>query len=106
MADSEPMSYEPEEEGDLPMPEIPSWLQRQVIVTTDNASNISKAIDDSEMIHILCFAHTINLAAQKFVKAVDAQTARIRSIANFFHRSSGATAHLKVSKSHSSVLEF
>lgn len=86
----------------LDMPDVPSHLQRMVVVTTDNASNISVAITHSSMNHVRCFAHCVNLAVQKFVKEMDTGTsssiARIRSIVRYFHNSSAATDILKVSR--------
>lgn len=83
-------------DGKLPMPDIPVLQQRKVVVSTDNAANITGAIDSSLMTHVRCFAHTINLAVLKFVKEIDIHLARIRSIVNHFHRSPGATTMLKV----------
>ena len=81
----------------IKMPEVPDYMQKMVVVSTDNASNITKAVADSSMIHLRCFAHTMNLAVQKFVKAIDEHLSRVRALARFFHNSPGATATLKVS---------
>ena len=35
------------------------------VITTDNASNVINAAKEADMLHVTCFAHTINLAAQK-----------------------------------------
>ena len=75
---------------------MPSEDQHTVIVTSDNAANITKAMADSDMQHVRCFAHTINLSVQKFVDTVSGQLAAMREIVRFFHRSPGAEALLKV----------
>jgi hypothetical protein len=85
-----------EEDEDLVLPVIPSCSQRQVVISTDNAKNVSLAVEQSSMYHIRCFAHTINLSAQKFTKQLDGHLSRIRSIVRFFHNSSTATTLLKV----------
>lgn len=48
-------------------------------------------------IHMPCYAHTLNLGAQKALqlKAVSNLLARIRKIVGFFHRSAVAAAMLK-----------
>ncbi|KAK3098538.1 hypothetical protein FSP39_020427 [Pinctada imbricata] len=68
-------------------------------VVNDNASNMEKAaaLFDGE-VHIGCYAHTLNLAAQKSlkVKQVSHILARMRRIVSFFHRSSVAASKLKL----------
>ncbi|XP_069114244.1 E3 SUMO-protein ligase ZBED1-like isoform X1 [Argopecten irradians] len=67
-------------------------------IVSDNASNIVKA---GEILgctmHFKCFAHTINLDAQKSlkVKAISHLLAKIRKTVAFFHRSTTANALLK-----------
>ncbi|KAI4824513.1 hypothetical protein KUCAC02_013017 [Chaenocephalus aceratus] len=65
-------------------------------VTTDNARNIVNAISEAGLgPQIGCFAHTINLAAQKAtgINQVSRLLGRIRSVVSFFHRSTTA-AHI------------
>ena len=67
-------------------------------LVTDNASNMDIAPKEANMSpHIKCFAHTINLAAQRGtgVPQVARLLGRIRRIAAFFHSSSAAAAILK-----------
>ena len=46
--------------------EVPEGVK--VYITTDNAKNISKAVEESKFSHIRCFAHSVNLAVQKGLK--------------------------------------
>lgn len=68
-----------------------------IVITTDNAANISAAVREAGIPHVRCFAHTINLGVQKAVKVIQQPLSRIRRIVNHFHRSSLAAAALKVS---------
>ena len=54
------------DDGDEQLPNKQFTLARgmTVYITTDNASNITKAVNDSEFGLMRCFAHTINLAVQ------------------------------------------
>lgn len=70
--------------------------QKRIVLTTDNASNITKAVAESSMTHIRCFAHTINLAVQKFVRVIDDQLAWMRVIIRYFNKSPRALSLLKV----------
>lgn len=80
-----------------PFSSVPLRELRQIVITTDNASNISKAIKDSGTQHVRCFAHTINLGVQKFISSISDHLARVRAIVKFFHRSPSAAAKLTVS---------
>ncbi|KAI4829903.1 hypothetical protein KUCAC02_001563 [Chaenocephalus aceratus] len=65
-------------------------------VTTDNARNIVNAISEAGLgPQIGCFAHTINLAAQKStgINKVSRLLSRIRSVVSFFHRSTTAAQY-------------
>ena len=69
-----------------------------VPLVTDNASNMSRAAETAGLTpHIGCFAHTLNLAAQKGMKVPSAARllGRVRRIVGFFHRSTTANAVLK-----------
>lgn len=74
--------------------DIPGNLK--ISVTTDNASNVSKAVHDSGFRHVRCFAHTVNLAVQKGIATLDAQVCKVRRVVNLFHKSSKATSLLQV----------
>ena len=67
-------------------------------LVTDNAANMVVAAQHlNSKPHIGCFAHCLNLAAQKALK-VDAVTrllARVRKVVGYFHRSTTAAALLK-----------
>lgn len=75
---------------------IDSRVLRRVVLTTDNASNMTKAARESGVQHVRCFAHSINLSVQKFVRMIDDHLARIRTIVRFFHKSAPASTALKV----------
>ena len=81
-------------EVDEPQVAIPQNLL--INITTDNASNISRAVKETGFNHIRCFAHTINLSVQKGLKVVDTQLAKLRKIIGLFHRSAKAKAALEV----------
>jgi hypothetical protein len=89
-------SDDPETEPELQ--DIPDHILRQLVVTTDNASNITKAITSTPMQHVRCFAHTLNLSMEKFVSILNNQLMGMRKIVKYFHNSALATTSLKVSK--------
>lgn len=66
-------------------------------VTVDNAGNLDVAIRTLGLLKIACFAHTLNLAAQKIytIPAVDRWASQIRSVVVIFKRSSMAHTVLK-----------
>ena len=66
-------------------------------VVTDNASNMTVAVELTGYQHVRCFAHVLNLAAQHALKvpAVARLTGRVRRISMFFHRSTTAADALK-----------
>lgn len=69
-----------------------------VPVTTDNARNIANAVEAAGFSpHIRCFAHTVNLAAQRGmgVHQMSRLLGRVRKVVTFFHRSTTAAAVLK-----------
>lgn len=73
--------------------------EKPIYLVSDNASNMKKAGELLECdVHLGCFAHVLNLAAQKGlkVKSVSNMLARIRKIVGFFHRSSTANALLQL----------
>ncbi len=61
-----------------------------VAVTVDNAGNMDVAIKKLQILKIGCFAHTLNLAAQKIYKIapIDKWAAWIRAVVVWFKRSS------------------
>lgn len=66
-------------------------------VVTDNAANMSVAVEITGYLHVRCFAHILNLAVQRALKLpnVARLLGRIRRICTFFHRSSPAAEALK-----------
>ncbi|XP_035988252.1 zinc finger BED domain-containing protein 1-like isoform X2 [Fundulus heteroclitus] len=70
---------------------IQTWglTSKQPAVVTDNAANMVCAVEIKQLMHVGCFAHTLNLASQAGLKipAVSRLLARVRRIAAFFHRS-------------------
>lgn len=62
-------------------------------MTTDNAPNIVGAVRLSWN-HIGCFAHTLNLIAQKALEAVEPTRSKVKSIVEHFKRSSNALSKL------------
>ena len=55
---------QPSDDTELDMPDIPVYAQRQVIITNDNAADFKGAVEESSMLHMRCYAHTINLSVQ------------------------------------------
>ena len=65
-------------------------FDKEPALVTDNASNMVLAGVEAEMSpHLMCFAHTINLATQKAFKVdtVERLLGRVRRVVGFFHRS-------------------
>ncbi len=65
------------------------------VLMTDNASNMSVAAEIAKLINVRCFAHCLNLAAQRALKlpTVSRLLRRVRSITTFF-RQSTITCHV------------
>ena len=71
---------------------------RPIPITTDNASNIVKGVQEGGFKpHIRCFAHSLNLAAQKGLEtpSIARLLGRMRRVVTFFHSSSTATKLLE-----------
>lgn len=71
--------------------------EKEPAVVTDNASNMTVAVELTGYQHIRCFAHILNLASQRALKVtvVARLLAKVRRICVFFHRSSIAADVLK-----------
>ncbi|KAJ8872967.1 hypothetical protein PR048_026583 [Dryococelus australis] len=65
-----------------------------VVVVTDNAPNIVTAVKLSSWRHLPCFAHTVNIIVQSCLQTISA-IEKIKTIVEFFKRSSSALARLK-----------
>lgn len=71
--------------------------QKILMVISDNAANIRKAIkDDLKLKHFGCYAHTINLVAQDALKGQNLSDliGKAKTIVAFFKRSTSAMAKL------------
>uniref|UniRef100_A0A8C4SKE9 BED-type domain-containing protein n=1 Tax=Erpetoichthys calabaricus TaxID=27687 RepID=A0A8C4SKE9_ERPCA len=68
-----------------------------LVIVTDNAANMLAAAQLGNFQHVKCFAHTINLAAQRALKlpSVSRLLGKIRRITGFFHCSATANHVLK-----------
>lgn len=72
--------------------------EKDPAIVTDNASNMTIAAAEAPFtLHVKCYAHTLNLAAQRALKipAVARLLGRVRRIVNFFRRSTIANNMLK-----------
>ncbi len=63
-------------------------------VVTDSAANITAAIRITGLTHICCFAHMLNLIVQSGVKTIKTLQDKVKSIAEYFYRSSVAAERL------------
>ena len=70
---------------------------KNLVVVTDNASNMTVAIQLAGYLHVKCFAHTLNLASQRALNlpAVARLMGRVRRITGFFNRSTVANYALE-----------
>lgn len=73
---------------------VEEWqlTDKSVVLVTDNAANMISAAEIGKFPHVKCFAHTLNLAAQRALKllAVSRLLGRVRRISVYFHRSTKA----------------
>lgn len=67
------------------------------VIVTDYAMNMIRAVDMMELLHVGCFAHTLNLASQAAPKlpAISRLLSQVRCIFKFFHRSTTASYVMK-----------
>ena len=75
---------------------VRKWGVDVIAVSTDNAANITKAVQQAGFTNIRCLAHTINLATNKglAVRDVESLIKRVRKIVEYFHRSCKAVTVL------------
>ncbi|KAM8731669.1 E3 SUMO-protein ligase ZBED1-like [Acanthopagrus schlegelii] len=70
---------------------VDEWqlTDKGVVLVTDNAANMTSAAEIGRFPHVKCFAHTLNLAAQRALKlpTVSRLLGRVRRISAYFHRS-------------------
>ncbi|XP_067285697.1 E3 SUMO-protein ligase ZBED1-like [Pseudorasbora parva] len=73
---------------------VEEWqlTDKSVVLVTDNATNMISAAEIGKFPHVKCFAHTLNLAAQRALKlpAFSRLLGRVRRISAYFHRSTKA----------------
>ncbi|XP_041862941.1 E3 SUMO-protein ligase ZBED1-like [Melanotaenia boesemani] len=85
--------------SDLLSDALQEWelTDKDPVIVTDNAANIVRAVELTSLLHVGCFAHTLNLASQAALKipAVARLLGRVRYIVSFFHRSAMANLKLK-----------
>uniref|UniRef100_A0A671PSY3 BED-type domain-containing protein n=1 Tax=Sinocyclocheilus anshuiensis TaxID=1608454 RepID=A0A671PSY3_9TELE len=62
---------------------------RDLVLMTDNASNMVLLLSWGGFVHVRCYAHTLNLATQRALRlpSVARLLGKIRHITTFFHRS-------------------
>lgn len=65
-----------------------------VAMVTDNASNIVGAVDLMKIVHISCFAHTLNLGVKDGLEVVDDLLTKVKNIVAHFKRSTAASNEL------------
>ena len=73
-------------------------IQNKVnVMTVDNASNMTVALEVAGAQKLGCLAHTLNLASNKAmsIQSLQKVLAKVRSIVTFFHKSNIATEMLK-----------
>lgn len=74
---------------------VEEWqlTDKSVVLVTDNAANMISAAEIGKFPHVKCFAHTLNLAAQRALKlpTVSRLLGRVRRISAYFHRSTKAS---------------
>ncbi|KAF0749845.1 zinc finger BED domain-containing protein 1-like, partial [Aphis craccivora] len=63
-------------------------------IVSDNAANVSSAIQKTGYRQVSCFAHTLNLAVQNGLKHISPITLKVKSIVEYFKRSHHALAKL------------
>jgi len=68
---------------------------RVAACTTDNASNIIKAVELCNWRHKRCFAHSLNLVVQSALKEIQQVKEKVGGIVSHFKRSSRAAGKLK-----------
>lgn len=75
------------------------WEIRETVVgtSTDNGSNIIKAVKEMGLFNMPCVGHTLNLAVKKSfeINRVARALARIRKLVGHFHRSNKAASRLR-----------
>jgi len=71
--------------------------EKVIAATTDNGTNVIKAIELLEYFHMPCVGHTLNLAVKKCfeLNQVARALARVHKLVGHFHRSTKAMSKLR-----------
>ena len=71
-------------------------MEKMIVATTHNGTNVIKAVNQLNFLHMPCVGHTLNLAVKKCfeLSQVSKALARIRKLVGHFHRSTKATSKL------------
>jgi len=69
-----------------------------VCCVTDNAANITKAIQITKWTHLPCLAHTINLIARDSLKGLKPILDKVKEAVEYFHRSTLGAEKLKATQ--------
>jgi len=75
---------------------VRNWniTHKVTVIVSDNAANITNAIQKTRYRQVSCFAHTLNLAVQNGLKDISSVTLKVKSIVEYFKRSHHALAKL------------
>nr|XP_054591578.1 E3 SUMO-protein ligase ZBED1-like [Nothobranchius furzeri] len=83
---------------------VDEWhlADKDVVLVTDNASNMIRAAEVGKFPQVKCFTHTLNLAAQRALKlqTVSRLLGRICRVSTFFHHSTIANHQLQSNQKH------
>ncbi|XP_072400407.1 E3 SUMO-protein ligase ZBED1-like [Diabrotica undecimpunctata] len=69
-----------------------------VACVTDNAANMVKAVQLAKWWHVPCFAHSLNLIVQSSLPKITDTVNKVKSVVEFFKRSSSATEKLQINQ--------
>lgn len=67
-------------------------------IVSDNAANVTNAIQKTRYRQVSCFAHTLNLAVQNGLKDISSVIQKVKSIVEYFKRSHHALAKLQATQ--------
>ncbi|XP_022177720.1 zinc finger BED domain-containing protein 1-like [Myzus persicae] len=75
---------------------VSNWniTHKVTAIVSDNAANVTNAIQKTNYRQVSCFAHTLNLAVQNDLKDISSVTLKVKSIVEYFKRSHHALAKL------------
>ena len=76
-----------------------AWLDKNPALVTDNASNMTIASELAKLVHVKCFANSLNLAAQRALKVPTVARLLGRSFSEKHSRKPCPVRKAKTSKS-------